>query len=200
MNNYPYIDTVDFFLDTYKRCVVLGNGVSVKEYVKCDGDFTIGVNDICKYMTPNILLLVDTKMQFKDKARIAEIEKTNCIHIVRDDSWNFTAGKTYKFELGIRGAFSNFTNPRKIDTGWDSPYMACLLAAKLKFKEIDIIGVDYTDNHFYKEDGPHNLMKRFDEVNLFYKNLYEFLTSKNIKMYNLSKESRITGVPKLIKL
>lgn len=198
MGKYQKLSEVDFYVSGYKRCVVFGNGISVKEYVKQPGDFTIGVNDICKFMTPNILLIVDTRLQFRDPERIAEIENTDCIHVIRDEGWNFKKGSTYLFSLGSKGSFSNFKKPDVIDTGWDSPYMACLLAGKIGFKKIDLIGVDYTDNHFYKEDGPHNLMHRFKEVNSFYGKLKEFFDSQHIDFHNLSKTSKLTTVPKYI--
>lgn len=194
---YQSIKTLDFYINKYKRCVVLGNGTSVTSYVKQEGDFTIGVNDICKFMTPNILLIVDTRKQFKSEERAREIEDTDCIHFVRDEEWNFKKGKSYMFKLGCKGQFVNFDNKEVIDTGYDSPYMACILAAKLRFKEIAIIGVDYTDNHFYAQDGPHNLMRHFDLVDSYYKKLYDFLSSKGIKFVNLSKDSKLTSVPKI---
>ena len=198
MSKYKGIGSLDFYINKYKRCVVLGNGSSVTSYEHLDTDFTIGVNDICKFFTPNILLLVDTRAQFKSEERAKEIEATKCIHFVRDDNWNFENGKCYSFQLGYKGSFANFDKKDIIDTGWDSPYMACILAAKLGFRNIAIIGVDYTDNHFYAQDGPHNLMKNFTTVNDYYKKLYEFLDKKGIKLVNLSKDSKLTAIPKEI--
>lgn len=189
------LEDLDLFHSPDQKCVVLGNGISIKDYAHEPGTFTIGVNDICKAFVPSILLIVDEKRRFsKERAEI--IENSDCIHVVYDESWNFKNGKAFSFKYGTRGEFKHFNDKNIIDTGWDSPYMACLLAAKLKFKKIDIIGVDYCDGHFYAEDGPHNLMKRFDTVNTFYKNLTDFLNSKGIEFYNISNVSKITTIPK----
>lgn len=193
--NYPRLENYDFFIKNKKKCVVLGNGISINDYTPEEGVFMIGVNDICKKITPNILFIVDEKRRFKEKERVETIENSECIHVIRDGLWNFKKGKTLMFKIGHRKDFDNFNVPGVIDCAWDSPYMAILLAAKLGFKTIEVIGVDYCDNHFYAEDGTHNLMKRFKDVNECYKNLVSFLASKNIKVYNISSVSKVTAIP-----
>lgn len=196
-HNYPSIKNLDFYINNYDRCVVLGNGVSVNDYVKEEKDFTIGVNDIVRKFNPNILLLVDTRQQFWRKGgdeRVSVIENSDCIHFVRDDAWDFKAGSTYMFKLGSKGTYNNFNSPDTIDVGWDSPYMAIMLAAKLGFRKIDVIGVDYTNNHFYATDGPHNLAPHSNEVNAMYKNLDDFLSKKGITVRNISKVSNLKGL------
>lgn len=178
-----------------KKCIVLGNGISINDFEPVKGVFTIGVNDICRKFTPNILLLVDEKSRFKSKERIDMIEASDCIHVVSDNAWHFSKGRTYKFNIGGRGSFRHFDDKNTIDSGWDSPYMAVMLAAKLGFKDIDVIGVDYCDNHFYAEDGAHNLMPRLQEVDEYYKKLVEFLSSKGVKVHNISSVSKLKNIP-----
>lgn len=182
------------------KCVVLGNGVSVLSYKRND-IFTIGVNDICNYYVPNILFLVDTKEKFelrKLENRTLKIENANPdFFVVYDHNWNLPHEKTFKFDYGKHKAIENFENIDIIDTAYDSPYMATLLAAKLGFKKIGIIGVDYTDNHFDRNDGKHELIvhNKLQDVIASYDHLYKFLKEKNTEVYNLSKESKVNSLP-----
>lgn len=183
------------------KCIVMGNGMSVKSYIHKESHYTIGVNDICKFFTPNILLLVDTKARFERKGIIdrmhAIANATPDVFVFQDVNWEFDWHKSYILKFGKFKQLKNLENKDIIDIGLDSPYMGVQLAYKMGFKEIAIIGVDFTPHHFYKNDGEHDLVKcdKLSTLNSLYDNLYKTLKLKNVKLYNLNKNSKITTIP-----
>ena len=63
-------------------------------------------------------------------------------------------------------------------------------------KTIGLIGVDFTNDHFNRNSGVHQLSRRVDEINKQYKKFAEQCKTNNIKLINLSKESKITSLEK----
>lgn len=180
-------------------CIIMGNGTSVLEYKHNPNVFTIGVNDIPKLLDPDMLFIVDKREKF-DKERILYIEKCKSKYIaIYDSCWNFDNDKKYMISFGGFRKLNGLDNKESINTGFDSPYMAIQLAYKMGFKKIGIIGVDYTDDHFYKKDGKHILVlgKKINQINELYKNLYKTLAKKNVRLFNLSKHSKIETIPYL---
>ncbi|MEP6904268.1 MAG: glycosyltransferase, partial [Actinomycetota bacterium] len=64
-------------------------------------------------------------------------------------------------------------------------------------KRIGLIGVDFTDHHFFAKTGKHPLAPQFDSINEQYCRLAESAKSLGIKIFNLSKISRLTAFPKI---
>jgi len=183
-----------------ESCVILGNGSSATEYISNEYVKSIGVNDIGRIINPDFLLLADDKDKFlrdSNQERVDMIENTGAdYYICRDTSWNFPVEDYYTFRLGeMVPKIFNLVNNDKLDFGYDSPYMAILFAVKLGFKNIGILGVDYTPNHFYEKDGNHSLVK----LNLFPKidAAYNNLNKLHLNIVNLSEQSKITAFPKM---
>lgn len=185
----------------HEKCIVLGNGLSAKNYVHNENTFTIGVNDICKLFTPDILLLVDTRARFERKGiegRMDAIDNaTPKYRVVQDLKWGFDESNTYRVKFGKFKELKNLDDKNIIDIGLDSPYMGVQLAYKLGFKKIGLLGVDFTPHHFYKNDGDHELVKcdKISTLNSLYGRLYTTLLSKKVQFVNLNKKSRITTIP-----
>lgn len=183
------------------KCVILGNGVSVTQFKPNDSVFTIGVNDICQFYSPDILLLADTLARFKRKGIVGRIDAirngTPKYYVINDKNWDFPQEKTYYVKYGRYRKFCNFENKNIIDIGLDSPYIAIQLAYKMGFKQIAMIGVDYTENHFYRKDGVHELaaLGKMNDIISMYGQLKMELDKRKVNLYNLSKESKITSVP-----
>ena len=204
----------DLIIDNNKKCIVSGTGISANllKTININDYFIIGVNDINKLnIHIDILLLVDKKEIFlTDKkftkeyniSRVLDIEKTNCKYVVlADNSWNFYDDKKYLFTLK-----DNINKKKHIDIyedaldyGYDSPTVACLLAITLGFKNIGIIGVDFTDNHFFIVDGTHTLVKNnyLQQINSCYNIINEYCKNNDIKLYNLSQGSKIDTIDKI---
>ena len=177
---------------------MLGNGNSVNKLPQdLTGYYTIGVNCIGAKLSPDILLIVDNMKGFTQE-QLAIIKNTKAgYYFVREGmGWEFDRKKTIYWECGRLGEFDNLNlKNNKIDIGFDSPYIAILLAYKLGFRQIDIIGVDFTADHFYKKDGIHKINKRLNKILTFYDRLYTHLTFHGAIIHNLSIESRIKCIP-----
>jgi len=204
----------DLIIDNNKKCIVSGTGISANllKTININDYFIIGVNDINKLnIHIDILLLVDKKEIFlTDKkftkeyniSRVLDIEKTNCTYVVlTDNKWNFDDNKKYLFTLK-----ENINKKKHIDIyedaldyGYDSPTVACILAITLGFKNIGIIGVDFTDNHFFATDGEHPLVRNnyLPKINSCYNIINEYCKNNDIKLYNLSQDSKIDTIDKI---
>jgi hypothetical protein len=179
------------------KIVVCGCGVSLLTFKDHAKDFiTIGVNDVSKLFTPNYLVVTDSPMRFGEKRR-TEVNASQA-------SYLFTCAKGWRhpnivsFELGRKGGKS-LDNPSTIDHFVNSPYVAVGLAYKLGAKTIGVIGVDFTDGHFYNpKDGPHPVIQinYLKKVNSAYQAIAMELDKRGIKIYNLSSSSRVE-LPKM---
>jgi hypothetical protein len=193
---YRTIDYIKIF--DYEKCIVIGNGESAVKCKEISNDiFTIGVNNIWKIFNPNILFLVDPRANFDMINNHAEsIENTKMErYVVMDDEWKLPVENTFLFRRGNRHNLMNLDIKHTIDTGYDSPYMGIQLAYKLNFKKIGLLGVDYTPNHFYAEDGDHGLFGKLHKINKMYGNLTNVLHDNGIKVYNLNKNSNLKTIP-----
>lgn len=201
-------------IDNNKKCIVSGTGISANllKTININDYFIIGVNDINKLnIHIDILLLVDKKEIFlTDKkftkeyniSRVLDIEKTNCTYVVlTDNKWNFDDNKKYLFALGKNINKKKYIDIYEdmLDYGYDSPTVGCLLAITLGFKNIGIIGVDFTDNHFFATDGEHPLVRNnyLPKINSCYDIINEYCKSNDIKLYNLSQKSKIDTIDKI---
>jgi len=57
---------------------------------------------------------------------------------------------------------------------------------------IGLLGVDFTDNHFFGQTGPHVLNKRIKEIKREFNLLQLALAKKGINFVNLSPVSTLT--------
>ena len=187
-----------------ENIIVIGCGVSsnifFNDYSKLKIT-TIGVNDVCSAFNPTYLLVVDKPIKFSD-IRKNQIQNNKCDNFITQliEDWNFKdENKIIKISLGSR-KLQNFGNTKGIiDISNNSPYMACIIAHYMGAKNIGLVGVDWTDNHFNNNDGKHLLIQKnmFKSINDDYKELYTKLRSVDCKLFNLSEISTLTSLPKI---
>ena len=82
----------------------------------------------------------------------------------------------------------------------NSPYTGINIAYKLGARQIAIVGVDFTDGHFYsKKDGPHSLsrMNYITDLEWGYDHIKNELKKLGADLYNLSSSSKIESLPKI---
>jgi hypothetical protein len=185
-----------------KQCIILGCGESATQYKQNENIFSIGVNDIGQITNPDLLLLVDPRKKFirdASEERVSNIEKTVAsYYVVMDNTWEFD--KKYTFRLGLKESLrENLDNNDKLNYSLDSPYIAINLAYKMGFRKIGLLGIDYTKNHFYKQDGDHSLVKLnyLNKIQQNYFSLYNVMLKNKTHIYNLSQNSLLTGIPKI---
>lgn len=158
---------------------------------------TIGVNDVPALFDPTYMLVTDHPNRFNEnRQKLVNNNKAKYL---------FTCVKGWRhpnivhFDLGKKGA-ANLNVPDKVDHFLNSPYTAVNVAYKLGARKIGLIGVDFTEGHFYSpKDGKHSLdrMNYISDISGGYRYLNDELIKNGAVLYNLSQISRIDSIPKI---
>ena len=162
---------------------ILGLGQSLDTF---KGGFTIGVNDVYRFVSTDIIVCIDHKQAFA-KDRLAVIEKsTPSKFISHIPEWstmpNFqliklTSKRPTKFELIELESYYAHNN---------STYVAVQVAAHLGYTDIVLHGVDFK-GHSKLDNVVPSILERFEFMNQVYNTL-------GIKLYVSSKYSRLNEV------
>jgi len=174
--------------------LVCGLGESLNLLKDPENYLTIGVNDIGRKFHPTYLLNVNLKQQYKGD-RWQHIESTRAKVIFTHIPNHQPAGKpVVTFKLGkvadveiADGKLPHYRN---------SPYVAVCLAAYMGARKIGLLGVDFTQNHFWVKDGPHRLERELAQIDQQYGKLSKYLVDRGARIVNLSPISRLTSIPK----
>ncbi len=176
--------------------LVCGLGESLALFSPRQG-VTIGVNDIGRLFQPTYLLNVNNKSQYKgDRFSYIENSQAQALFTHRPQEQGNCKIPIVTFELDKRVGAVDIIDD-KLPHYRNSPYMAVQLAVYMGASRIGLIGVDFTDNHFWIKDGPHRLMREFDAINKQYTKLWAWLRASKIELLNLSSVSRLEGIPKI---
>ncbi len=174
--------------------VVCGCGESLNELQDPTPFITIGVNDVGCLFDPTYLVVVNPRSQFKaDRFRFVEQSRAQYLFTQLDlgrvdpPVVKFTLGKYGGTEIGDGDALPYTQN---------SPYVAVCLAAYMGARRIGLIGVDFTDHHFFARTGRHPLAGRLQEIDAQYGRLAAALRGRGVELVNLSTRSRLTSLPK----
>ncbi|HYK02935.1 MAG TPA: galactosyltransferase-related protein [Thermoanaerobaculia bacterium] len=174
--------------------VVCGCGTSLSSFTQPERFITIGVNDVGRLFDPDYLVVLNPRQQFRgDRFRYVEESRAGALftqlvlgvqhpHIVR-------------FRLGRRGGVE-LDDPNVLHYTRNSPYVALQLAMHMGAKRIGLIGVDYTDDHFFGKSGRHPLARELPQIDAEYKRLYAAAQRRGVEIFNLSAASRVTAFPK----
>ena len=174
--------------------IVCGCGASLNELKNPEFFITIGVNDVGRLFDPTYLVVVNPRRQFKSD-RFHYVEESRAKAIFTQLDLGLKNHHIVRFTLGKRGG-TDFSDPNVLHYTQNSPYVALCLAVHMGAKRIGLIGVDFTDNHFYGKTGRHNLAGQFGKIDMEYKKLAESLKQLGVEVYNLSSQSRLTAFPK----
>jgi hypothetical protein len=180
-----------------EKIIVCGCGTSLLNFAPVASNWTtIGVNDVPALFEPTYLLVTDHPERF-NSSRCSLINKSKTKYF-------FTCAKgwrhprTVHFDLGTKD-IKNLDDPQKIDHFVHSPFVAVGLAYKMGAKRIGLIGVDFTDGHFYNPgDGAHPVIKvnYLRQVNKAYHSMIHQLKNRGVSLHNLSQSS-LVEVPKI---
>ena len=175
--------------------IVCGCGPSLHELTDPQRHITIGVNDIGRLFDPTYLVVVNPRSQFKgDRFRYVEHSKAQALFTQLD--LGHVRPPVVAFKLGDYAG----TGPAVGDTlhyTQNSPYVAVCLAACMGAQRIGLIGVDFTDDHFFAKTGRHPLAGRLKEIDAEYGRLAAALAQRGIELVNLSSTSRLSSLPKV---
>lgn len=174
--------------------IVCGCGVSLLTLPDPSRHLTIGVNDVGRLFDPTYLVVVNPRSQFKgDRFRYVEASNARALFTqldlgpVRPPVVRFQLGQYGGTDLGA-GDVLHYTQ--------NSPYVAVCLAAYMGAARIGLIGVDFSDQHFFAETGRHALAGRLREIDAQYGRLRQALARMGVELLNLSATSRLGSLPR----
>ncbi|NOG84208.1 MAG: hypothetical protein D8M57_18430 [Candidatus Scalindua sp. AMX11] len=177
-----------------KSIIVCGCGTSLNELKSPEDFITIGVNDVGRLFDPTYLVVLNPRSQFTDD-RYHYVETSKAEAIFTQLELGLDHPCVVRFELGQRGG-TDFSNPNVLHYTQNSPYVALCLAVHMGAKKIGLIGVDFTDNHFFSKTGRHHLARELPRIDKEYLLLAEALEHRGIELVNLSVESCLTSIRK----
>ncbi|MDA2937077.1 hypothetical protein MYX75_02285 [Acidobacteria bacterium AH-259-A15] len=175
--------------------VVCGCGISLDDFKDPERFITIGVNDIGRRFQPNYLVVVNGRQQFWGD-RFYYVEHSEAEAVFTHLNLEIPHAQVVKFRLG-RYEGTDFDDPTVLHYTKNSPYVAMCLAVHMGAKRIGVIGVDFTDHHFFKRTGTHHLSTNLATINQQYGRLDEALRRQGIEIFNISKHSRLTVLSKM---
>ena len=188
-------------LNTFYRCyqneniIVCGCGESLNNLERPENFITIGVNDVGRKFQPNYLVVVNPKNQFSGD-RFKYVQNSKAQYLFTQLDLPVKHPNVVKFKLGQFGG-TDFSNPNVLHYTNNSPYIALCLAILMGAKRIGLIGVDFTDHHFFAKSGKHPLAPQFEAINGQYEKLAQAAKAIGVEIFNLSKISRLTAFPKI---
>jgi hypothetical protein len=178
--------------------IVCGCGVSARRFDKPGFARTIGVNDFGRRFDPDYLLVIDASKKFAPD-RYTYIENSGARYVFSDHRHRLLRSQLVHLTI-FRCAQPNLDNPNAlyfIGKPVTSPFMAVALAAHMGAGLIGMIGVDFAENHFFAQSGPHILTPHLDGIERRFSLLASALSCRGVNFYNLSKDSRLRSVPKM---
>lgn len=176
--------------------LVCGLGESVNLLRHPDRFTTIGVNDIGRAFSPKYLLNVNNKNQYKgDRFQYIENSRAQYLFTHTPKEQGQAKIPIVTFEIDPRTGGVEIIDG-KLPHFRNSPYMAVALAGYMGAKRIGVIGVDFTENHFWIKDGLHRLNGELEAIDKQYGKLAAYLKEKGTEVWNLSPISRLTTLPK----
>jgi glycosyltransferase involved in cell wall biosynthesis len=175
--------------------LVCGCGSSLSQIISPERLITIGVNDVGRLFDPDYLVVLNPPGQFThDRFQYVEHSRAKAVFTQLD--LKIDHPHIVRFRLGRR-ADVDLSDPNVLPYTRNSPYPAICLAVHMGARRIGLIGVDFTDNHFFGPTGKHVLAGELAQIDQEYRNLYERCSRRGIEIFNLSRESRLTAFPKM---
>lgn len=175
--------------------IVCGCGSSLTPEVAQLGLTTIGVNDVGRLFDPTYLVVLNPARQFKgDRFNFVRQSRAQALFTQLDLSP--VAPPVVRFQLGRHGG-TEIGQQAVLHHTQNSPYLAVCLAAWMGARRIGLIGVDFTDHHFFARTGRHPLSARLQRIDEEYARLADAFQCQGIELFNLSPVSRLQGLRRM---
>lgn len=196
-NDLPCPNTFSGFQNYHigKTIIVCGCGSSLSNFNKPDEFITIGVNDVGRQFDPDYLVVLNPRSQFKHD-RFRYVEQSCASALFTQLNLGIKHPNIVRFKLGQRGG-TDCSSLTSLPYTRNSPYVALCMAAFMGAKRIGLIGVDFTDNHFFSKTGRHSLRTAVGSIDKEYGKLAAALAEVGIEVVNLSENSLIKGLDKM---
>jgi hypothetical protein len=176
--------------------VVCGCGPSLNDLPIRPSCLTIGVNDVGRLFDPDYLVVVNPPAQFPpERRRPIEESRARAVFTQYSD-WRLEHARRVPIALGAYGG-SDFLNPNVLHYTRNSPYVALCLAIHMGAARIGLIGVDFTNHHFFGPTGAHPLAGTLPQIDAEYSGLRDACAARGVEIVNLSPVSRLTAFPRM---
>jgi hypothetical protein len=178
--------------------IVAGCGSSLNYYTDFSKYYVIGVNDIERILTPDFLVVVNEVRTFmRGRWDYVRDSLSPVIFSHLDNPGPITRqAHLAKINIGERSN-PNLDRMDRVDYTMNSPYMAIVIAYQLGAKKIGMVGVDFTQDHFFSNTGTHKLTKHTKNIDQEYLVLRNELEKRGVKVANLSPISLLESWPKM---
>jgi hypothetical protein len=189
-------NTLEGFRDYHKDAtiIVCGCGHSLRSFAEHNQFITIGVNDVGRLFDPTYLVVLNGRTQFYGD-RFTYVARSRARALFSQLDLGVSHPRVVRFNLGqLGGATWDVANT--LPYTCNSPYVAICLAGLMGAKRIGLIGVDFTEHHFFARTGWHILAGQFATIDQDYRNLADALQARDVRVVNLSTESRLTAFRK----
>src|SRR5215213_10039610 len=153
------------------------------------------LNDFGRRFQPNYLVVVNPREQFSGD-RFKFVENSSAEYLFTQLDLGVKHPNIVRFQLGSFGG-TDFSSKNVLHYTNNSPYIALHLAILMGARRIGLIGVDFTDHHFFAATGRHPLEPQFDSINDQYCRFAEAAKAHGVEIFNLSRISRLTAFPKI---
>lgn len=170
--------------------IVCGCGESLRTLADPSACVTIGTNDVGRLFTPDYVVVVNPPDQFTGD-RWSHVERSRARFVFSQLDLQLQQSQLVKFRLGRFGG-TGFDEPDVLHYTQNSPYVAVSLALFMGASRIGLIGVDFTDGHFFGATGIHPLSARLDQIDREYARLRDVASAQGIELVNLSATSRLS--------
>jgi hypothetical protein len=175
--------------------VVCGCGSSLRNFERRGAGIVIGVNDVGRLLDPDYLVVLNPRTQFVGD-RFHYVEQSRARVVFSQLVLGISHPRQVRFRLGRKNGTEISGSDALPYTG-NSPYLAACLAAYMGARRIGLIGVDFTDHHFFAETGTHPLSRKLAEIDNEFGALFQSLRARGVELLNLSSQSRLTRIPKM---
>lgn len=164
---------------------ILALGETLSEFKQSE-NITIGVNDIHSKIKTDFVVCVDSPKAFKGE-RLESLKATNCkgFYSQVEDWKNLPNFNLIEFNLG-RGLVDGLDND-KFCYSISSPYVAVILAYKMKARNIVLYGADYQTHPNFIDDRIQRVLKDF-------KTLRIALNKRGVGLFVCSEFSELSRV------
>lgn len=186
------------FADFYQRhagesILVCGCGNSLNQLHEPQYYITIGVNDVGRKFHPDYLVVLNDRYQFTEE-RFSHITHSQAQAVFTHLKLDINHPNIVRFLLGQLGGVEVNESPSLPYTR-NSTYVATCLALFMGAKRIGLIGVDFTDHHFFAQSGRHSLSREVPRIRQEYARLAQAAASLGVDIVNLSATSEVTSLP-----
>ncbi len=173
--------------------IVCGCGPSLLQLKQPERFVTIGVNDVGRLFDPSYLVVVNPPRQFTAE-RFRHVASSKARALFTQLDLGRVHAPVVRIQLGRNGGTD--CSGDVLHYTQNSPYVAVCLAAYMGASRIGLIGVDFTDDHFFGRTGRHPLSGRLAQIDREYGALAGALRGRGVELVNLSPASLLQSLPR----